>query len=97
MMVQIAENGRLFEASVGSIGSHLAEVTFYEVVRPTWKIFRTKFFPLGSRIFSLDDYGNIMDGVRSCLLRLIAEEEHDLRIAEKWKTFEKSLDKSKGL
>ena len=97
MMVQIAENGRVFEAIVGSMGCHLVEVTFYEVVRPTWKIFRTKFFPLGSRMFSVDDYENIIDGVRSCLLRVIAEEEHDKEVMEKWKTFEKSLDKSKSL
>jgi hypothetical protein len=97
MTVQIAENGRVFEAIVGSMGCHLAEVTFYEVVRPTWKIFRTKFFPLGSRMFSVDDYENIIDGVRSCLLGVIAEEEHDQEVMEKWKTFEKSLDKSRNL
>lgn len=94
MKMQIAENGRVFEAFVGSMGCHLIEVTFYEVVRPTWKIFRTKFFPFGSRMFSVDEYENIIDGVRSCLLRVIAEEEHDKEVMEKWKTFEKNLDKS---
>lgn len=97
MKIQIAENDRLFEASVVSIGCHLVEVTFYEVVRPSWKIFRTKFFPLGSKIFSVDDYENIIDGVRPCLLQVIAKEEHDQKVAEKWKTFEKSLDKYTNL
>lgn len=97
MKIQIAENNRLFEANVVSIGRHLVEITFYEVIRPSWKIFRTKFFPLNSKIFSVDDYENIIDGVRSCLLRVIAEEEHDQKVVEKWKTFEKSLDKFKNL
>ena len=90
----ISYDNRTFEAYVGSLGLGLAEVSFYEVVRPTWKIFRTKFFPFGSQFFDVEEYGDIWTAIRKCLLKCLAEETHEKEIAEKWKSFQKTLDKN---
>ena len=90
----ISYDNRTFEAYVGSLGLGLAEVSFYEVVRPTWKIFRTKFFPFGLKSFDVEEYQDIWTAVRKCLLKCLAEETRENEIAEKWKSFEKTLDKN---
>lgn len=92
MKVTICRDNRTFEAYVNSLGLGLAEVSFYEVVRPTWKIFRTKFFPLGSSSFLTDSYETISLAVQDCLCKCLADEARDKERAEKWKSFEKSID-----
>lgn len=64
MKITICRDGRTFEAYVSSIGFHMAEVSFYEVVRPSWKIFRTKFLPFYSASFYVDDYESIIEAVQ---------------------------------
>lgn len=93
MKVTICNDNRTFEAYVNSLGLELAEVSFYEVVRPTWKIFRTKFFPFGSNTFFVDDYETILLAVQDCLRECLADEAHDKERVEKWKSFEKGIDK----
>ena len=93
MKMTICRDNRTFETYVGNLGLGLAEVSFYEVVRPTWKIFRTKFFPFGSKSFFVDDYENILFAVQDCLQKCLTEEAHEKELAEKWKTFEKTIDK----
>lgn len=93
MKMTICRDNRTFEAYVGSLGLNLAEVSFYEVVRPTWKIFRTKFFPFGSRSFFVDDYETILLAVQDCLCKCLADEAREKERTEKWKSFEKSIDK----
>ena len=93
MKVTICNDNRTFEAYVNSLGLGLAEVSFYEVVRPTWKIFRTKFFPFDSNTFFVDDYETILLAVQDCLRECLADEAHDKERVEKWKSFEKDIDK----
>lgn len=93
MKVTICRDNRTFEAYVNSLGLGLAEVSFYEVVRPTWKIFRTKFFPFDSSTFFVDDYETILLAVQDCLRECLADEAHDKERVEKWKSFEKDIDK----
>ena len=89
MKITICKNGRTFEAYVGSLGGGLAEVSFYEVVRPSWKIFRTKFFPFHSSGFFVQDYPNIIVAVSACLDKGFEEEAEEKEISEKWKNFSK--------
>ena len=95
MKITIARNNRTFEAYVSSIGCHIVEVSFYEVVRPTWKIFRTKFFPFHSSCFFTDDFNTILGGVYECLNKAFAEEQTDNDTFNKWKEFEKTAKERK--
>jgi hypothetical protein len=93
MKVTIRRDDRIFEAQVTSIGTALAEITYYEVVRPTWKIFRTKFLPFGSKVVSVEDFDTIESAVRFGLCICLEVEAEQECIAKKWKNFEKSIDK----
>ena len=79
----ISYDNRTFEAYVGSLGLGLAEVSFYEVVRPTWKIFRTKLPCYKS--FWISDYPTIKEGVYAMLENYLADEAEDKKICDKWK------------
>lgn len=94
MKITICKDGRTFEAYVGSIGAGLAEVSFYEVIRPSWKIFRTKFFPFHNSHFFVEDYPTIIEAVQACLDEGFQIETNEKEISEKWKNFQKTLDKS---
>jgi hypothetical protein len=89
MKITITKNNKIFEAHVNSIGCCVVEVTFYEVVRPSWKIFRTKFFPFHSSCFFIDDFDTILEGVQNCLNEAFIKRQIDDDIANKWKEFEK--------
>ena len=92
MKIILNRDNRIFEAYVNMIGS-IVEISFYEVIRPTWKIFRTKFFPFYSTWFCAEYYNSIMDGVETCLTKGFHEETLEQSIQNKWKDFEKSIDK----
>jgi hypothetical protein len=89
MKITITKNNRTFEVYVNSIGCHIVEVNFYEVVRPSWKIFRTKFFPFYSTYFFVDEFNTILEGVHDCLNTAFIVRQIDDDIANKWKEFEK--------
>ena len=93
MEISINKNNRTFIAYVHSIGTGIAEVSFYEVVRPSWKIFRTNFLPFHSSTFWLEDYESISLGVSACLDKGFEIEQREKEIAEKWENFSKTLDK----
>ena len=94
MKITICKDGRTFEAHIGSIGRGLAEVSFYEVVRPSWKIFRTKFFPFYSSGFFVQDYTTIIEAIQICLDEGFEIEAEEKEISEKWKKiFLKTIDK----
>ncbi len=65
----------------------MALVTVREIVRPTWKIFRTRY--LGSGTFWVEDYKTIEDGALAIIEHIIQKMEKDDEIAKKWKDFEK--------
>jgi hypothetical protein len=89
MKITITKNNKTFEAYVTSIGCHIVEVSFYEVVRPSWKIFRTKFFSFYSTYFFVDEFDTILEGVNDCLNTAFIVRQIDDDIANKWKEFEK--------
>lgn len=77
---------RTFECYVNSEGEAWASVTVWEVVRPTWIFFRTKYY--NYKYFRIDNYDSIEMGVLASLQYLLeVEYEQNQRIA-KWKEFE---------
>lgn len=87
MKVTICRNGRTFEAYVSSIGCGMAEVSFYEVVRPSWRIFRTKFFPFHSASFFVNDYESIIEAIECKLNNGFLIERADKATEDKWQEF----------
>ena len=89
MRITVNRDGRTFEAYVSDLGMGLTEVSFYEVVRPKWKILRTTFLPFATSGFWIIDYPTIIDGIQACLNKAIAKEEQDNLIAKRWQEFNK--------
>lgn len=87
MKVTICRDNRTFEAYVSSIGFGLADVSFYEVVRPSWKIFRTKFLPFHSASFYVDDYSSIIEAIECKLDNGFRIEAKDKATQAKWQEF----------
>ena len=77
---------RTFECYAAPDGSDIVSVAFWEVVHPTWKIFRTKYYD--SKYFWIDDYDSIEMGILASLQYLL-DKEHEQNIrTNKWKAFE---------
>ena len=94
MKVQIEKNGRKFLVSVVGIGCEMLEITAYEIVRPDWKIFRTKFFPFVSKTEFISDYPSIIDAVEHTLNCGFAAEAHEKEIEKSGKNLKIGLDKT---
>ncbi len=92
--VIIKKDNRIFEAYVSSTFPNVVDVTFYEVVRPSWKIFRTKFFPFYSTEFYSSKVETIEDGIKYSLNKALIKEAEENAKMTKWQTFEKALDKT---
>lgn len=69
----------------------MVEVEVYEYF-PNNKLFKEKYFGLKS--FWLDDFNTIEGGVLTKLSELCLEKAHELGMQEKWKEFEKTVDKT---
>lgn len=83
-------DGRKFNCYVSSVGSSLCEVSFYEVVKHQNGKEREKFFPLDKRIFWIDDFDTINEGVKHKLAISLQEEAQEIERSEKIKNFKKS-------
>lgn len=95
MKVTITNNNKMFDIYVNSIGCAMAEVSIYEVIRPNKKIFfRTKLFPFHTGSFFVDDFDTIMEGALSVLEDGYKAKYREEKIVEKWRNFEKTIDKS---
>ena len=90
MNVQIEKNGRKFLVNVVGIGCEMLEITAYEIVRPNWKIFRTKFFPFVTKTEFISTFPSIIDAVKHTLNCGFAAEAHEKEIQKKWEEFEKN-------
>lgn len=90
----IKKDNRIFEAYVNSTFPNMVDVSFYEVVRPSWKMFRTNFFPFYSTWFYLSDFETVEEGVKFSLNKGFEQEEKENAKLTKWQTFEKTLDKT---
>lgn len=89
--VMYSYDNRQFACYVGcGCISGMAEVIIYEL-RPTKKLFKEKY--VDSKSFWLDDFETISKGVVDCLAEVITEENERKKLQEKWKNFEKTLDK----
>lgn len=85
-------DGRTFEFDVYTdFGGIMVCYSIYEVVRPKWKIFRTRYCDDGS--FWITDYDSIKEGLRAMLGHYLEEERFKAEIRKKFEDFEKSLDK----
>lgn len=82
--------GRTFEVTtVLEAGFHgeMAHSYIYEVVRPNWKIFRTRM--LDDKTFWVSDYATIQDGAKTMLTLVLAREAELAEARQKWADFEK--------
>ena len=94
MKTTVTYNNKMFDIYVNSIGCAMAEVSIYEVIRPNRKtFFRTKFFSFHTGCFFVDDFNTIMEGALSVLEKGFKEKNREEKIIEKWKEFEKTIDK----
>ena len=94
MKVTVINNDKMFDIYVSSIGCAMAEVSIYEVIRPNRKtFFRTKFFPFYTGVFFVNEFDTIMEGALSVLEKGYKEKNREEKIIEKWKNFEKTIDK----
>lgn len=87
MKIVINKENRTFEAYVNSIGCGMGEVSFYEVVRPTWKILRTNVLPFHSASFFVSDFLSIVHAVQTCLDNRLAIEAKEKENMKKWQKF----------
>ncbi len=78
--------GRTFVCYVRDDMKNHASVNIFEVVRPKWKIFRTKY--RDTRGFWVNDFASIKQGVRAMILAYIGSERADNELCKKWKEFE---------
>ena len=75
--------GREFEVYLSpEFSGKMCAVSIYEVVRPNWKIFRTKLPCYKS--FWISDYPTIKEGVYAMLENYLADEAEDKEIKRKW-------------
>ena len=93
MKMTINRNNRTFIAHVGSEDYGIVSVSFHELVRPTWKIFRATIFPIENSWFYLKDYPSIEEGINHRLTHVLRAEEERNENMKKWQDFEKSIDK----
>lgn len=82
---------RRFICYVGCPFSGMVEVTVWENKRPNWLIFKNSYS--GSATFVLDEDDTIEHCVARAIWRLLAEEKEENKLYDKWKNFEKTLDK----
>lgn len=79
--------GREFEVYLTpEVSGKMCAVSIYEVVRPSWKIFRTKYRTY--KTFWLSDYATIKEGIYACIDGYLANEEEEKEISNKWKEVE---------
>jgi hypothetical protein len=86
----VYRQGRVFDVYVAPIGGGYAEVNIYEVVRPKWKIFRTKFFPFFSTSIFVGDYLSITLALFDCVDAGLRREQRTEEIRKVWEEFQKN-------
>lgn len=81
-------DGRTFEVVTvmeAGFGGAMAGAHIYEVVRPNWKFFRTRW--LDTKNFWVDDFPTIADGVLRMVERVVEKEVADKELRKKWAEF----------
>lgn len=86
----IFRKNRTFDVYVYPIGSGMAEITIYEVIRPNRKFFRTKFFPFHSCSVFVEDFPTITAALFDCVDAGLRKEARTEKLEKMWKEFEEN-------
>ena len=81
-------DGRTFEVVTvmeAGFGGAMAGAHIYEVVRPNWKFFRTRW--IDTKNFWVSDFPTIADGVLRMVERVVEKEVADRELRQKWAEF----------
>lgn len=81
-------DGRTFEVVTvmeAGFGGAMAGAHIYEVVRPNWKFFRTRW--IDTKNFWVSDFPTIADGVLRMVERVVEKEVADKELRQKWAEF----------
>jgi hypothetical protein len=84
------QDGRTFEVTTVNVAcfhNFMAETYVHEVIRPNWKIFRTR--SIDSQSFFVDDYETILDGEIAMLEKILQREREEKERRQKWAEFDK--------
>lgn len=80
-------NNRTFEITAHTdFNGAMIDYMIWEVVRPKWKIFRTRYFAGGS--FWIEDFPTVREGLQHALDEFLAEEKRDQENKKKFEDFE---------
>lgn len=80
--------GKQYEIRVSIDEWNAVWVSVSEIVRPTWKIFRTRF--IDHRIKFLDAFKSVEDAVNTSFLQIMLEEKKNEETREKIKKFKEN-------
>ena len=83
-------DNRKFEVITMNVaGFHglMAETYVCEIIRPNWKIFRTRY--INSKSFFTDEYETILEGEIAMLDKILQQEKEENERRQKWADFEK--------
>lgn len=83
-------DNRKFEViTVNVAGFHglMAETYICEIIRPNWKIFRTRY--IDTKTFFIDDYETILEGEIAMLDATLQKEKEEKERCQKWAEFNK--------
>ena len=83
--------GKQYEITVSVDEFDTVWVSVSEVVRPTWKIFRTRY--IDRRLKFLDDFKSVEDAINTSFLQIMFQEKQKADNRKKIKEFEESIDK----
>ena len=76
-------NGRTFECDYSpELSGEMCAVAIYEVVRPSWKIFRVRYCKYVT--FWVTDYETLTEGITNMVKLYLDEEEHQNEISKIW-------------
>ena len=78
--------GEQYEVTVSIDEFDTVWVSVSKVVRPTWKIFRTRY--IDRRLKFLDDFDRVEDAVNVSFLQIMIQEKHKADNRKKIKEFE---------
>lgn len=81
--IEVRKEHRLFECHYSAeFNGHMCAVSIYEVVRPTWKIFKTSYRKYTT--FWVDDYATVKEGIIAMVDGYLKDEQENEKLNEKW-------------
>lgn len=81
--IDVRREHRLFECHYSSeFSGRMCAVSIYEIVRPTWKIFKSAYRKYIT--FWVDDYETVKKGIVAMVEGYLDDEKENEKIREKW-------------